>query len=160
MSAQTRAPLHAAHRRVDRDQHQQPARHRRRRATYQGPSSNPRARRHRPSAHPARNGSEQRESMAAELCLARYVLLRSFTSLFLHPICTPFFFQTIVVSTLLIHSSFSYTKSHPLDTKCGPGSGNVQFWCSKIFARPVPGRPGKADICLTLDMIDRMEANG
>lgn len=111
MSAQTRAPLHAAHRRVDRDQHQQPARHRRRRATYRGPSSNPRARRHRPSAHPARNRSEQRESMAAELCLARYVLLRSFTSLFLHPICTPFFFQTIVVSTLLIHSSFSYTKS-------------------------------------------------
>lgn len=55
---------------------------------------------------------------------------------------------------------FRIQKAHPLDTTCGSGSGNAQFWCSKIFASPVPGRPGKADICLTLDMIDRMEANG
>lgn len=63
----------------------------------------------------------------------------------------------------LLYSSihlFRIQKAHPLDTTCGSGSGNAQFWCSKIFASPVPGRPGKADICLTLDMIDRMEANG
>lgn len=144
MSAQTRAPLHAAHRRVDRDQHQQPARHRRRRATYRGPSSNPRARRHRPSAHPARNRSEQRESMAAELCLARYVLLRSFTSLFLHPICTPFFFQTIVVSTLLIHSSFSYTKSPPSRYQVRSRIWQRPILVQQNIRRPGSGKTGES----------------
>lgn len=72
----------------------------------------------------------------------------------------PHLFKSIVVTNLLIHSTFRMFKVHPLDTTCGVGSGNNRFWCCKIFTPPVSNKPGKADICLTLDMISHMEANG